>query len=38
MQFQGVIIEESLTDKAVLGKVKTESTKVEKVTEKHKTP
>ena len=36
--YQGVIIEESLSDKAVLGKVKILSTKVEPITEKHKTP
>lgn len=36
--FQGVIIEESLTNKDVLKKVKIILTKVEKVTDKHKTP
>ncbi len=36
--FNGVIIEESLKDKGVLGNVKILSTKVELVTEKHKTP
>ena len=38
MVFTGVIIEESLEDKTILRKVKIISTKVEKVTEKHKTP
>lgn len=38
MDFKGVIIEESLTDKSVLSKLSIESTKVEKVTMKHKTP
>lgn len=38
MSFQGVIIEESLTDTLVLSDVKVVSTKVEPVTEKHKTP
>lgn len=38
MNFTGVIIEESLTDKAVLNDVKIVSTKVEPVTEEHKTP
>jgi hypothetical protein len=38
MNFEGVIIEESLTDASVLGDVKIISTKVEPVTEKHKTP
>jgi len=36
--FKGVIIEESLEKKDVLHKVKILSTKVEKVTEEHKTP
>lgn len=36
--YQGVIIEESLADKDALKKVKIISTKIEKVTEKHKTP
>ena len=36
--FQGVIIEESLENKDVLKKMKTVSTKVEKVVEEHKTP
>lgn len=38
MAFNGVIIEESLTDKSVLNDVTIISTKVEPVTEKHKTP
>lgn len=38
MKFTGVIIEESLADKSVLSKVIIEKTKVELVTEKHKTP
>ncbi len=38
MNFTGVIIEESLTDKSVLEEVKIISTKVEPVTDKHKTP
>lgn len=36
--FSGVIIEESLEKKDVLKKVKILKTKIEKVTEKHKTP
>jgi hypothetical protein len=36
--FTGVIIEESLEKKDVLNKVRILKTKVEKVTEKHKTP
>ena len=36
--FIGVIIEESLEDREILKKVKIIKTKVEKVTEKHKTP
>lgn len=36
--YKGVIIEESLGDKAVLQNVKILSTKVEQVTEEHKTP
>lgn len=36
--FSGVIIEESLTDKEVLSKVKITGTKVEPVTESHQTP
>ncbi|QQG44478.1 MAG: hypothetical protein HYW86_01000 [Candidatus Roizmanbacteria bacterium] len=38
MDYKGVIIEESLADKSVLRDVKIISTKVETVTEKHKTP
>lgn len=38
MNFQGVIMEESLTDKSVLKDVKVISSKVEPVNEKHKTP
>jgi len=38
MNYKGVIIEESLKDKSVLQKIKILSTKVEEVTEKHKTP
>ena len=38
MNFTGVIIEESLMDKSVLDDVKIVSTKVEPVTEEHKTP
>jgi hypothetical protein len=38
MTFDGVIIEESLTDNSVLNDVNIISTKVEPVTEKHKTP
>lgn len=36
MNYRGVIIEESLPDKSVLKRVRIVSTKVEKVTEKHK--
>jgi hypothetical protein len=36
--FRGTIIEESLEDKSVLNKVKIFSTKVEQVTDRHKTP
>lgn len=36
--FEGVIIEESLVDRGVLGEVEIISQKIEKVTEKHKTP
>ncbi|VVB76181.1 Uncharacterised protein [uncultured archaeon] len=36
--FVGVIIEESLEDKAVLSKVRIIKTKVEEVVERHKTP
>ena len=38
MNYRGVIIEESLDDKSVLKEVKIISTKVEPVTDKHKTP
>ena len=38
MNFQGIIIEESLTDTSVLDDINIVSTKVEPVTEKHKTP
>ena len=38
MIYSGVIIEESLEDSTVLNDVKIVSTKVEEVTEKHKTP
>lgn len=38
MEFKGVIIEESLGDKSILKSIKILSTKVEEVTEKHKTP
>ena len=38
MSFNGVIIEESLTDKSVLNDANIISTKVEPVTEHHKTP
>ena len=38
MIYQGVIIEESLENKNVLRNVKIVKTKVEKVTDKHKTP
>ncbi len=38
MNYRGIIIEESLGDKSVLDKVKILSTKIEKVTQKHKTP
>lgn len=38
MDYEGVIIEESLDDKAVLYKVKIVKTEVEKVTKKHATP
>ena len=37
MNYQGVIIEESLKDKKVLGKTGILATKIEQVTEKHKT-
>jgi len=38
MDYRGVIIAESLTDPDILGKLNILSTKVEPVTEKHKTP
>lgn len=38
MNYKGVIIEESLKDKDILKRVKILITKVETVTEKHKTP
>lgn len=38
MNYKGVIIEESLADKSVLNDIKILSTKVEPVTEEHKTP
>jgi hypothetical protein len=38
MNYEGVIIEESLRDKTVLKLVKIISTKVEQVTKEHKTP
>ena len=38
MDYEGVIIEESLKDKAVLKLVEIASTKVEPVTKEHKTP
>jgi hypothetical protein len=38
MNFTGVIIEESLTDKSMLDDVKIVKTNVEPVTEEHKTP
>ena len=38
MDYKGVIIEESLENKDILKRVEILSTKVEKVTEKHKTP
>ena len=36
--FKGVIIEESLENKSILKKIKIVKTKIEKVTEEHKTP
>ena len=36
--FEGIIIEESLTDKEILNKVEIVSTKVKKVTEEERTP
>jgi len=38
MDFKGVLIEESLTDKSVLKELKILNTKKETVTEKHRTP
>lgn len=38
MDYEGIIIEESLENKAVLGDIKIVSTKVEPVTDEHKTP
>jgi hypothetical protein len=38
IDYKGVIIEESLSDKKVLEKVKILSTKIDPVTKKHKTP
>ena len=38
MGYKGVIIEESLQNKAVLKKVKILDTKIEKITSEHKTP
>lgn len=38
MNFEGIIIEESLTDNSVLNEVNIVSTKVEPVTESHQTP
>ena len=38
MNYHGVIIEESLENKSVLKEVKTISTKVEPITDEHKTP
>lgn len=38
MKFQGIIIEESLTDPSILRDLKIVSTRVEPVAEKHKTP
>lgn len=38
MNYKGVIIEESLDNKGVLNEVVISNTKVESVTEKHKTP
>ena len=36
--YKGVIIEESLANKSILSKVKSESTKIEPITPEHKTP
>lgn len=38
MNYDGVIIEESLSDKSILSEVKILKTKIEQVVEKHKTP
>lgn len=38
MNYSGVIIEESLEDKAILKNIKVIKTDIEKVTEEHKTP
>lgn len=38
MAYKGVIIEESLEDKSVLGSIKIINTKIERVTEEFKTP
>jgi hypothetical protein len=38
MNYKGVIIEESLETKDILGRIKILSTKVEQVVDKHKTP
>lgn len=38
MNYQGVIIEESLDNKSVMDKVKIIKTKISPVVEKHKTP
>ena len=38
MNYKGVIIEESLGDKSILGKIKIIKTKVEPITPEHKTP
>lgn len=38
MNYKGIIIEESLSDKSVLDKLKILETKVELTTERHKTP
>ena len=38
MNYQGVIIEESLTDKSILSKLKIANTKIEPITPEHKTP
>lgn len=38
MNYKGVIIEESLSDKLILKSVKTLNTRIEQVTPKHKTP